>query len=123
MHASTNGDSAVQVPMNDHAHHTDMASATPKLTALVNARAKARFDETSRKPETVGWMLAAYRLQAGLTLEALAAWLAVTLPMLADLAEETRPWVADQDRGLIEIAEMYGVDPTRLLEAFERGDP
>ena len=73
-------------------------------------------------------MLGQYRTHAGLTEQELADWLGVTLPVLADLAEEIRPekrrlLTSSSRIGLNQLAELYGADCERLLEAFEQGDP
>jgi len=74
-------------------------------------------------------VLERYRTQASLTERELADWLGIDLAVLADLTEEPQPLLISQDgailqeMGLDQLAEVYGTDRTRLLEAFDRGDP
>ena len=100
-----------------------LANVSTDLTALTDARARVRIDAAERDAATVGCVLAQYRAQASLTEQALADWLGIDLPVLADLAEEIRPPLDGQDLGLDQLAEVYGADRTRLLEAFDQGDP
>jgi hypothetical protein len=93
-----------------------------------DARARVRIDAAERDTDTVGFMVGQYRAQTGLTERALADWLGIDLPVLADLAEEIRPekrrlLAGYSEIGLDQLAEMYGADRERLLEAFDRGDP
>jgi hypothetical protein len=98
------------------------------LTALADARARVRIDATEGDTDTVGFVLSQYRTHAGLTERELADWLRIDLPVLADLAEEIRPekrrlLAGYSEIGLDQLAEVYGADRARLLEAFEQGDP
>lgn len=106
-----------------------LANVSTDLTALADARARVRIDAAERDTNTVGSVLGRYRAQAGVTERELANWLGIGLPVLAELTEELRPLVvgADgtilQEMGLEQLAELYGVNPARLIEAFEQGDP
>ena len=98
------------------------------LTALADAKARVRIDAAERAADTVGYVLGQYRSHAGMTERELADWLGINLAVLADLAEEVRPEKRRRLTGysgtdLDQLAELYGVDPARLLEAFDRGDP
>jgi hypothetical protein len=109
----------------DDQHDTaePLANVSADLTAVADARARVRIDAAERSPDTVGSVLGRYRTQAGLTEQELANRLGINLPVLADLAEEIRPPLAGQDLGLDQLAELYGVDRERLLEAFKQGEP
>lgn len=88
---------------------------------------RIRINAAARNPGTVGSILHQYRTQTSLTEQELADWLGVDLPILADLAEEIRPerrpvLTGHEEMGLDQLAELYGADRQRLLEAFEHGD-
>jgi hypothetical protein len=99
------------------------ANVSADLTAVADARARVRLDAAERDADTVGYVLARYRAQAGLTEQELATWLGIDLPVLADLAEEIRPGTDGQDLGFDQLAEVYGADRARLLEVFEQDVP
>jgi hypothetical protein len=105
-----------------------LTNVSTNLTALADARARVRIDATERDTDTVGFVLGQYRTQAGLAERELADWLGIDLPALADLAEEIRPekrqlLAGYSEIGLDQLAEVYGADLARLLEAFEQSDP
>jgi hypothetical protein len=111
-----------------HDNIDQLANVSTNLTTLADAKARVRIDAAERDPDTVGFALGQYRAQAGLTERELADWLGIDLATLAELAEEPQPMLADpnsailQEIGLEQIAELYGADRARLLEAFDRGD-
>jgi hypothetical protein len=115
----------VNAQNDDH----QLANLSEDLTSLHNARARVRIGAAEREDDTVGSVLRRYRNQAGLTEQELATWLGIAPPVLADLAEELRPMAVDedgdviQDMGLDQLADMYGADRTRLLEAFSQDGP
>ena len=77
--------------MSNQPPDDDLANVSTNLTALANARARVQIDAAATDADTVGWVLAAHRAGAGVTVEALADWLGLDLPSLADLAQELRP--------------------------------
>jgi hypothetical protein len=113
--------------MNDQSQPDDLANVSTDLSTLRDARARVRIDAAARNADTVGSMLHRYRVRAGLTEHELATWLGIDVPILADLAEEIRPeqryaLAGHAEMGLDQLAEVYGADRARLLEAFEQGD-
>jgi len=114
--------------MDDQHDSTEpLANISADLTTLADARARVRIDATEGDTDTVGFVLGQYRTQAGLAERELADWLGINLPVLADLAEEIRPekrqlLAGYSEIGLDQLADVYGADRERLLEAFERGD-
>jgi hypothetical protein len=105
-----------------------LTNVSTDLTALADAKARVRIDAAEHDTDTVDFVLGLYRAQAGLTEQGLAEWLGVNLPVLADLAEEVRPekrqlLAGHSEMGLAQLAELYGVDRARLLDAFEQDDP
>ena len=58
----------------------------------------------------------------------MADWLGIDLATLAELAEEPQPMLVGpddtmlQEMGLEQLAELYGADRARLLEAFNWDD-
>jgi hypothetical protein len=104
-----------------------LVNVSTDLTALADARARVHIDATEGDTDTVGFVLGQYRTQAGLTERELADWLGIDLPVLAELAEEIRPekrrlLAGYSEIGLDQLAEVYGADRARLLEAFDRSD-
>lgn len=108
--------------MSNQPPDDDLANVSSNLTTLANARARVRIDAAATASDTVGSALAAYRTRAGVTVEALADWLGLDLPSLADLAQELRPGIGGQEMGIDQFAELYGADRVRLLEVFDQGD-
>ena len=111
-----------------HDSAEQLANVSADLTALADARARVRIDAAEHDTDTIGFVLGRYRTHVGLTERELAGCLGIDLPVLADLAEEIQPLVIGpdgvaQEMGLDQLAEAYGADRERLLEAFERGDP
>jgi hypothetical protein len=98
------------------------ANVSATLTALADAKARVRIDAAERDPDTVGHLLGSYRARAGMTEQELADRLGISLPLLADLAEEPRPGIGCQEISLDQLADLYQADGNRLLEAFERDD-
>ncbi len=113
---------------DQHGSAEPLANVSADLTALADTRARVRIDAAERLPDTVGSVLGRYRGRAGLTEQELADRLRIDLPVLADLAEEVRPERRRLLAGHAEIsldqpAELFVVNPARLLAAFEQGDP
>jgi transcriptional regulator with XRE-family HTH domain len=85
---------------------------------------RARIYAAEQSPGLVGSILGRYRMQAGLSLDQLAARLGLTLAALAGLAHETRPRVVGIDgtirleHGIAELAVHYRADADQLVEAF-----
>jgi hypothetical protein len=112
--------------MTQHDPAEPIANVSTSLSTLANAKARVRIDKAERNADTVGFVLLAYRAQAGLTEQELADWLGISLPVLAALAEEIRPeqrlpMPGQQEMGLDQLAELYGADRDRLLEAYREG--
>ena len=108
--------------MTGTAQDDNAANVSANLTALDDARVRVRIDAAERDSDSVGSVLAAYRVRYGLTEQDLASRLGIGLLSLAGLAEELRPGTEGQDMGLEQIADLYQADGGRLLEAFEQAE-